>query len=70
MKRKLLLLAGALSLSFAMSAGARPPLYIICDSCTTQSASIQCKCTSNSLHPNGISNCASWVSYCWNGNPP
>lgn len=70
MKRKLLLLAGVLSLSFAVSSGRAAQLYILCDSCTTASSSIPCKCASNSLHPGAISNCASWISYCWNGFPP
>lgn len=71
MKRKLLMLTFGLGLSVAASSGAVPnPLYIICDSCTTASASIQCKCTSNSPHPGRISTCASWVDDCWNGFPP
>jgi hypothetical protein len=72
MRKKLLMLTAALSLSVAASVSAIPPggLYIVCDSCTTSSSTVQCKCASNSVRPGYISNCSRWITDCWNGFPP
>jgi hypothetical protein len=67
MKRKLLLLAAVLSLSFVVSAEARPPLppmYIACETCMT-TAPYVCQCGPNTFHPGAMSDCSAWFSVCY-----
>lgn len=65
MKRKLVLLAGALALTFAVSAGAGPQKYIICETCTTSNAIYPCQCGTGSFHPGLVSDCAAWFGDCY-----
>jgi hypothetical protein len=65
MKRKLLLLAGALTLTFFASTRADAVRYIICETCTTSDAIYPCQCGSGSLHPSALSNCNAWFGDCY-----
>jgi hypothetical protein len=69
MKRKLLLLAAVLSLSFVVSAEAsrnppNPPVYIACETCMT-TAPYVCQCGPNTFHPGAMSDCSAWFSVCY-----
>lgn len=73
MKRKLLLLGGALGLM--LLAGVQPSRAILytCDNYCPNAPvqTVQCRCSGSSpYHPFGTTTCQNWVDYCWHGFPP